>query len=79
VIVKAKNPIALAGEKGVATRVTPGLAGLKVLAAVKFNDQLRCMADKVGDIGTDGCLAAETRAIQAVSSHAAPDISFCVC
>src|SRR5262249_23906146 len=72
-IAEAKNAIALAFKKSVATGVTPLVRILEMLATVDFHDELRCMRNEVDDIRSDRHLPAKADAVEAVGSDAVPD------
>ncbi len=56
---KAQDAIATSVQKRRASSIVYDVTVLAVLFAVELNDQLGPMAGEVGDVGTDGHLAAE--------------------
>jgi len=68
VIVESKNAKTLRCEERIATRIAFEMLRLKVLSAINFDDEVRRVAKKIGDIGTDWHLSPKARAIHTMGS-----------
>jgi len=69
----AHHLIALSRQPSITNRI---LLIVEVLAAVSLNDDLEPQTDEIGDVRTDGRLAAEFRAIQSSVAEQEPELAF---
>ena len=63
-IPESKNPEALRLQKGVARLIRSSAFEHSMLTAVGFDDEFRPKRNKVDDVGTDGRLPAEMKALK---------------
>jgi hypothetical protein len=71
-VAEPQNVIPFGSQIMIPARVMLDALRLVVLPTIDLNDQMRSIADKIDDVGTDRLLPAETRTAQPMSTQRIP-------